>query len=193
MPKILLHVCCGPCSTAIIEYLQEKDFKVTGFFYNPNIQPAAEYDRRLESAQKYFADKKIDFIGSQSQPGYDKPWLQATRNKKSRPVRCLACYDLRMRETARYAAAKNFDAFTSTLLSSPHQEIEAIRKYGNDYSQLYNISFFSPDSGRKKYKGFRPLFTSCRQKAKKAELYEQEYCGCELSRQERFANSDKKE
>ena len=111
----------------------------------------------------------------------DRILLAAVQDK---PQRCLACYRLRLQATARYAAGHNFEAFTTTLLSSPHQDIEAIREIGKQQAVKNKVQFFTPEYGRKRYKGFRPLFTTSRRLAKKAHLYEQTYCGCAASQQE---------
>lgn len=187
MPKILLHTCCGPCSTAIISYLQKHGFTVTGFFYNPNIQPASEHKIRLASLREYFRKHKLELIVSETKPGYDEAFMTTIKDKKLKPARCQACYELRIKTTAKQAQDRGFQAFTTTLLGSPHQDIEVIKSLGKKYARMYDVKFFTPSYGQKKYKGFRPLFTECRHQAKQAGLYHQEYCGCLFSRRERFA------
>jgi len=192
MPNILLHICCGPCATAVIKYLKEKDLEVTGFFYNPNIQPQEEHDRRLKSLQDYMKKQPIDLIKESTGADYDTPYKQAVKTARTKEERCLACYDLRLRETAKQAQQMDFDYFTTTLLASPQQDIEAIRKIGKKYEEEFEVAFYYPDSGRKKFKGFRPLFTTGRQLAKAAKLYEQKYCGCLASQKEAVANDSGK-
>ncbi len=178
---LLLHVCCGPCATAIIQDLQRRGCAVTAFFYNPNIQPAEEKTRRLDSLRKYLTKIGIPLIIVDSN---EKDFIAATRSYPNTPERCRACYRLRLDETARVAASRGFDFFTTTLLSSPHQDIEAIKMIGDELAVKYHLKFYAPDSGRKKFKGFRPLFTAGRKISHAEHLYEQTYCGCLKSRTE---------
>lgn len=189
MPKILLHICCGPCAAGIISHLQNQNFEVIGFFYNPNIQPLEEYEKRRQAAEKFFKINKIKLVTVTETPTYDKVYELAIKNKPNKPDRCLACYKLRLEKTARQARALDCRYFTSTLLASPHQDILAIKKIGENSGQMNNVVFYSPDYGRKKYKGFRPFFTAGRKLAHQADLYKQEYCGCLHSRRKRFAKT----
>lgn len=177
---ILLHVCCGPCATGIIQNLQQRGYLVTALFYNPNIQPAAEKSRRLNSLNRYLAKIKIPLVIRDS---HEKNFSAAIKNHPNPPERCLACYRLRLSEIARVVAEKNYDYFTTTLLGSPHQDIEAIKKIGGDLAQTYRVKFYAPESGRKKFKGFRPVFAAGRKIAKDEHLYEQAYCGCLFSKE----------
>ncbi len=192
MPSILLHICCAPCATAIIEKLQKEGFDVTGFFYNPNIQPLAEHEKRLDSLRKYLKTKQVDLIHEKTAEDYAQEYKQAIQGCQSPAERCTACYDLRLKETARQAQQMDMDVYTSTLLASPHQDIEMIRKLGEKYAREFDVDFFYPDSGNKKFKGFRPLFTRGRKLAKAAKLYEQTYCGCPDSQKEAFAKGEEK-
>ena len=184
-PGILLHICCAPCSLALISYLSEHDFAVTGFFYNPNIQPWDEYKRRLETAQDYFKKNKLPLISPRvDAPGYDEAFRRATAKDKQKPSRCQKCYELRLQKTARIAQAQGFKFFTTTLLASPHQDINLIRSLGDQLAQDYQIEFYYPDPGVKKFKGFRQIFSHSHELAQQEGLYRQNYCGCWASRQE---------
>lgn len=182
--KLLLHLCCGPCATAIIKDLQQRGLAVTAFFYNPNIQPLSERRARFASLEKHLAKIKVPLLSVDQD---EQTFLATIKNTPHRPQRCLACYRLRLEAAAKVAAEQRFDYFTTTLLSSPHQDIAAIREIGDELARKYKIRFYAPDSGRKKFKGFRPLFTASRQLAKQEHLYEQKYCGCLYS----FAESSK--
>ncbi len=199
---ILLHLCCGPCATAIIKDLQQRGFLVTAFFYNPNIQPKSEAEQRFDSLCRYLKNNlpllAEDFAptpeGAPWPDDYDLPFLAAIKNSPHRPQRCLACYRLRLEATARATAANKFDFFTTTLLSSPHQDITAIKRIGEELADKYHVKFYAPDGGpealpkplgnrgakggQKKFKGFRSLFTASRRLARQEHLYEQRYCGC---------------
>ncbi len=191
--KLLLHVCCGPCATAIITDLQRRDFAVTAFFYNPNIQPKSEAKHRFNSLRQYLKNNRLPLLaedfaltnGRAPWPNdYDLPFRQAIQKTPRRPARCLACYRLRLAATAQRAAENNCEYFTTTLLSSPHQDINAIKKIGEELAERHQVKFYAPDSAPKKFKGFRPLFTASRKLAKQEHLYEQTYCGCLASRAE---------
>ncbi len=176
--KILLHTCCGPCSTAIIDYLEQRDFRVTCFFYNPNIEPRDEYERRLDAVKKYLKKNRTELIVCDEKAC---PPLTGRTHRSAptpREKQCLQCYEDRLTKTAQTAVEQNFDYFTTTLLSSPHQDINAIRQIGDECAEQYKTNFYTPEYGNRKYKGFRPLFTESRKLAKEAELYEQTYCGC---------------
>lgn len=206
---LLLHTCCGPCATAVIKDLQQRGLAVTAFFYNPNIQPKSEAEQRFDSFRRYLKNNNLPLLAEDFAPtsggapwpsGYDSAFKKATRKIPYRPARCLACYRLRLEATARAAAANHFEFFTTTLLSSPHQNINAIKKIGDELALKYGVKFYAPDSGSdappkpragrgakggpKKFKGFRPLFTASRKLAKQEHLYKQKYCGCLASRAE---------
>ena len=177
MKKILIHVCCGPCGIYPIEVLGEQ-FEVTAFYFNPNIHPENEYKNRLKAFQKYLDKYKINYlIGEYNPQDYFDTVEDVTKNKGER---CPLCYELRLDKTAQTAREKGYDAFTSTLLISPHQDIDLVRTLGENLGEKNKVEFFDGQiaGDKKKYKGFRPGFTEGRKKAKKEALYAQTYCGC---------------
>ncbi len=178
--KILLHMCCAPCSVACIKSLREEGADVTGFWYNPNIHPYMEYKNRKNTAIEYA--KQIDlplviydeyglrqFVAHVS-PEFDK--------------RCGYCYRTRMDETANYAAQNGFDAFLTTLLISPYQNHEMICESAQRAAQQYGVPFL--------YRDFRSLFREGQSMARESELYMQKYCGCIFSEEERYRKKRKK-
>lgn len=183
MKKLLLHVCCGPCGIYPLEKLQT-DYQISVFYYNPNIHPEEEYKKRKTAAQEFCKKNKINFI----EPEYDpQKYFQAVKGlEKNKFQRCAECYKLRLEQTAKYAAENNFDVFTSTLLISPHQDINLVKKIGQELAEKYKINFYSAQDkdNNKKYKGFRPGFTQGRKKAKQENMYSQTYCGCIFSKDE---------
>lgn len=188
MPKIVLHICCGPCATAIVDWLEKQGFEVFSFFYNPNIEPEAEHNKRLKSLQEYFqTNEKPLIVPKITSPDYKSSFRKAIQDKEGKPERCQTCYQLRLEATAREAKLQKADFFTTTLLSSPHQNIKTIKNIGEKIACRQNLKFFAPHEPPKKFKGFRSLFTTCRKQAREANLYEQEYCGCLFSKEERFA------
>lgn len=183
MPRILLHVCCGPCGIYPIEKLQT-EYQVSVFYYNPNIHPEDEYLKRRQAMQDYCLKYKIDFIAAPYDP---LEYFAAVKNAEAnKNKRCPLCYKLRLTKTAQYAKQNQFNAFTSTLLISPHQDIELIKKIGQELASQYNINFYSAEdkTSLKKYKGFRQGFALGRQKSKQENMYHQHYCGCVFSQKE---------
>lgn len=170
-PKILFHVCCGPCAAFPINQLREQGFKITAFFYNPNIQPQKEYQKRKETLEKYLTKTGTALIETKYNP---EEHLNAV--EKNLANKCPVCWKLRLEKTAQYARENNFDYFTSTLLSSPHQDIGEIARIGQELEKKYGVKFFSPGK-----KGFRPGFAESRKIAREENMYRQNYCGCSYS------------
>ncbi|MBU0670783.1 MAG: epoxyqueuosine reductase QueH [Patescibacteria group bacterium] len=181
--RILLHVCCGPCSTYPLNLLAEQ-FEVTAYFYGPNIHPDLEYKKRLGSFSEYAEKYDIDFIEGEYLPENYFNKVQGFENRKTE--RCPLCYELRLEETAKLAKEKGYDYFTTTLLISPHQDIDHIRELGHNLADKHGVAFFDahPEESPKKYKGFRPGYTVGRKIAAKEEMYMQNYCGCKFSQDE---------
>lgn len=166
--KLLMHLCCGPCGSAIVESYAGTDTQTTGFWYNPNIHPMAEHQKRLESAlamTSFFGVPIID----QSEYGLSL-WQDSTR---TRLEQCMFCYDLRLVKTAEYAVLNGFDAFTTSLMISPYQNREAIIAVGTAIGQQLGIPFLAED--------YRPLYRRSRELARGQGWYLQKYCGCMLS------------
>ncbi|MGI6256850.1 MAG: epoxyqueuosine reductase QueH [Anaerovoracaceae bacterium] len=181
-PSLLLHSCCGPCSTAVVERLVE-DYEVTIFFYNPNITDEEEYERRRE-AQKSFVRQ---FNGDPAYP-YKIGYLEGPYNKEKfyrvaeklgdQPEgcrRCENCFWLRLEETAQTASMNKYDLFATTLTVSPHKDYKVISAIGGKLAAIYNVGFLDFDF--KKKAGFQRSI----QLSKKYDLYRQNYCGCEYS------------
>ena len=174
MKKILLHSCCAPCSTHVIQELS-KEYKVTLFYFNPNIFPAEEYQKRLAELKKYLKKIKVDLIEGK----YDHDlWLEKVKgyeNEPERGKRCQICYQIRLAETASKAKELGFDVFCSTLSISPHKDAEMINKIGLGLSKGYKIEYLESDW--KKQEGFKKACDISREEG----FYRQSYCGCEFS------------
>lgn len=166
--KLLLHMCCGPCSVYPVTALQEEGIALEGYFYNPNIHPKDEFIRRKENVEILSQKKNIPVT-------YEDDFLQETweRHGGTDEQRCHMCYSLRLDRTAAMAKEKGFDAFTTTLLVSPYQNHELIRELGEKFARKYGIEFY--------YRDFRPGFRQGQQQAKEMELYRQKFCGCIVS------------
>jgi hypothetical protein len=173
-PPLLVHVCCGECLAGILEPLARHG-RFAAFFHNPNIHPLLEFRRRLKSVQVLADRERIELVADDR---YDpKAWLRAV--PWDRPERCLACYRLRLAETARVAAARSFAAMTTTLLGSIHQDHEAVARIGREAARAAGLEFH--------YEDWRPMAARGHEEAKRRSLYRQQYCGCIFSEQERFA------
>jgi len=176
--KLLLHSCCGPCSTSVIETLRE-EFDLSVFFYNPNIFPVEEYGKRL-IAEKLFCDKQ----GIKLVEGiYDhEKWIELMKGFEDEPEggkRCEICIKLRLLETAKKAKQQNYDLFAATITVSPHKSYELVSKLGNEIAKKIEIEFLDKDF--KKKDGFKRSI----ELSKKYNLYRQDYCGCEFSLKDR--------
>lgn len=183
-PKLLLHVCCAPCSTHVINELK-KEYSLTAYFYNPNIHPEVEYSARLDEMRSYARRMGLKLLeGSYDVYG----WFNATKgyeNEKEGGRRCEICYALRMEGTASLAKENNFDYFATTLSISPHKKSEVINSIGEKLAEKYGVKFHSADF--KKRDGFKKSVEMC----KELGLYRQSYCGCIFSREERERSSQR--
>lgn len=170
-PRLLLYVCCAPCSTAVAEKLQV-DYEVEGYFYGPNIHPKEEYQRRLGAAIEYF--KKTDrqlHIGP-----YDPArWFTAVRGLEQEPEggrRCPVCFRLRLRQAAEFAKTNGCDCYATTLSVSPYKNAELINQLGQEEGTRAGVTFVPGDY--KKQDGFKRSLVISRE----YNLYRQHYCGC---------------
>ena len=175
--KILLHICCAPCVIYPLQELAEKGLNsVTGFFYNPNIHPYAEMEKRRRAVADYAKEANFEIIFGE----YDAAaFLRNIGGNKEAPSRCLLCWRMRLAETARRAKEKGFEAFTTTLLVSPYQDREAIVKAGTELGAEFGVAFIDSD--------WRGGFREAQQAAREGGIYRQKYCGCMFSERERFS------
>lgn len=172
--KLLIHICCAPCFIYPYQVLQEKNYDLFGFFFNPNIHPYQEYIRRLKTLQNWSKDQNIKLI-------YKNEYLleEFLRGVVYREnERCLFCYYLRLKATAQIALKGKFDAFTTTLLYSKFQKHEAIAKIGAEIEKECGVVFY--------YQDFRKGWKEGIMRSKKSGLYRQQYCGCIYSEKERY-------
>jgi len=161
--NILLHTCCAPCLIYPLKKLHGND--IVNFFYNPNIHPYEEFAKRKEWVEKLSIESGLDVITYEYNPD-----IYLEKNAFNDDDRCKNCYELRLHETARVADMKDFDAFTTTLLSSPFQKHEAIVEIAKKASEKYNIPFY--------YEDFRSGYRESQKEAKEMGIYRQKYCGC---------------
>lgn len=173
--KILMHACCGPCTIYPLEYLRSENFDIImGYFYNPNIHPFTEWQKRKQNFQKFAESEKMKVIIDEN---YDlEAFLQNIVHRESK--RCWYCCTMRLFHTASIAKRGKFDAFTTTLLVSPFQKHELIKQAGEIAASKYGVEFY--------YVDFRSGFKEAYKKAKATGHYLQQYCGCIYSERDRY-------
>ncbi len=173
--RLLLHVCCGPCSTYVINRLREESFEVTGFWYNPNIHPFGEHQKRLESFETYVESVGLPIIRDRD---YDMPlFFRSVAGHEAFGERCRICYEMRLTRTAMVAAREEFDAITTTLLISPHQDQDMVREIGQQVADEHKVEFY--------FENFRRGWSERGRLSREHDLYRQQYCGCIYSEWER--------
>lgn len=178
VPKLLLHSCCAPCSSYVLEYLSDY-FNITVFYYNPNIFPESEYTKRLLEQQTLIQDMRLKHPISFLAGNYDKEKFYAMaeglEHLKEGGERCFKCYELRLRETAAVAVKGDFDYFTTTLSISPLKNAEKLNEIGMEVAAQYGLKYLQSDF--KKKNGYKRSI----ELSKEYGLYRQDYCGCQFS------------
>jgi predicted adenine nucleotide alpha hydrolase (AANH) superfamily ATPase len=172
--KVLIHVCCAHCAAYTVAYWRQQGYEVGGLWYNPNIHPYTEHQQRLEGMRKLAKQAEVPLIEIE---GYDviEYFRRVAGHEEER---CRHCFELRLTKTAETAREEGFDAFTTTLLISPHQEHEILRHTGEKIAEEQSIEFLYADL-RKRYSDSRHI-------TKPMDLYRQQYCGCIYSEWERY-------
>ena len=173
--KLLMHVCCAPCSVYPVEVLRKEEIEPTLYWYNPNIHPYTEYKARRDALTQYANIENLDVI-FEDEYGLDNFCKEAVKDLNGRCVNY--CYPVRLRKTFEYAKENGYDAVTTTLLYSIYQKHDYIKKLCEDLSKEFNIGFL--------YKDFRVGFWEGHDKAKDLGLYMQKYCGCIFSEEDRY-------
>ena len=178
VPSLLIHSCCAPCSSYVLEYLSEY-FKITVFYYNPNIYPESEYTKRIAEQQKLIRDMEFRYPVSFLAGKYDKEkfyeMAAGMEDLKEGGARCMKCYELRLSEAAVQAVAGGFDYFTTTLSISPMKNAQKLNEIGLRVGEEYGVKYLVSDF--KKKNGYKRSI----ELSKEYGLYRQDYCGCEFS------------
>lgn len=176
--KVLVHVCCAHCAAYTVEHWRKEGHEVGGLWYNPNIHPFLEHQNRLESIKTLSEKLDLPLIITD---GYDViEYFRRVAGHEDE--RCGYCFEMRLRKTAETAREKGYDAFTTTLLISPHQKHELIIETGNKVAAETGVAFLYADL-RKRYSDSRHI-------TKPMELYRQQYCGCLYSEWERYKEGE---
>ena len=183
-PKLLLHSCCAPCSSYVLEYLTQY-FSITVFYYNPNIYPPEEYDHRVKELQRLINELPVKNPVTLVERGYDpQEFYNAVKGLENIPEggeRCFACYRLRLERTAQLAAELGADYFTTTLSISPYKNSAKLNEIAEELSEVYSLAALPSDF--KKKNGYKRSIELSAEYG----LYRQDYCGCVFSKREREA------
>ena len=179
---LLLHACCAPCSSYVLECLSKK-FKITILYYNPNITDEIEYQKRLLELKRFVSEVKFDNVVKIIDIGYNNREffnvVKGLEKEKEGGKRCYECYKLRLEKTAEIAKKYKFDYFTTTLSISPYKNAMYINEIGENLEKKYNIKYLYADF--KKKNGYKRSI----ELSKIYKLYRQDYCGCIYSKIER--------
>lgn len=186
VPTLFLHSCCAPCSSYVLEYLSEY-FKITVFYYNPNIYPDEEYYKRVEEQKQFIqtfpAKHTIQFVEGEFDKERFYETVKGLENVPEGGERCFLCYELRLREAAEKASALNMDYFTTTLSISPLKNAKKLNDIGLSLAKEYPVKYLVSDF--KKKNGYKRSVELSQQFG----IYRQDYCGCVFSKQDREKKS----
>jgi len=179
MKKLLLHSCCGPCSSGVLEDLSQ-DYDITILFYNPNIYPEEEYNKRLEAQRQvvdYLNNKglAIKLLVTDYLPQEYFDTVKGFEQEKEGGSRCEKCFRLRLEYSCKFAKDNGYDIFTTTLSISPHKDYQLLNLIGEELSKKYNMPYLSANF--KKNNGFLKSINN----SKEIGIYRQNYCGCKYS------------
>ena len=188
VPKLLLHSCCAPCSSYVLEYLSQY-FEITVFYYNPNIFPEEEFYKRIREQERLIREMPAKYLVHFIAGNYDSEKFYAmAKGLEQVPEggeRCFKCYELRLREAAKVAAAGGFDYFTTTLSISPLKNAAKLNEIGERLAAEYQVAYLPSDF--KKKNGYKRSTELSREYG----LYRQDYCGCIFSKKERMETLQK--
>ena len=186
--SLLLHVCCAPCSSAVLERLGSV-FKITIFFYNPNIDTIDEYNKRLLELEKFITSFKtkypVSLISAEYRCDDFNVMAIGLENEPERGIRCYQCYKLRLSETAKVAEKNNFDYFTTSLTLSPYKNSKWLNEIGEELGKNIETNYLYSDF--KKKNGYKRSI----ELSHEFNLYRQDYCGCIYSRKQREIMTNK--
>jgi predicted adenine nucleotide alpha hydrolase (AANH) superfamily ATPase len=179
--ELFLHMCCAPCSTYSIKHFRALGYQIHGYFYNPNIHPYKEFQRRLETLVAYCQQEHVPLT---VQRNYQlELFLQQTVNNLAE--RCRECYTLRLFAAANKAKSLGFTKFSTTLAISPYQDHQLLREIGEAAAQKHGVEFI--------YADLRPGYRESIKLSQAAGLYRQPYCGCIFSEKDRYYKGDQPE
>ena len=181
--KLLLHMCCGPCSCYPVKHLREQGIEPVGYFFNPNIHPYKEWKHRLDTAKDFAEKVGMEIVTDEHYALHE--FVRRAIPSESRPNgRFTMGYTWRLEQTARYAKEHGYDAFTSTLFYSIYQQHDLMRRTAERFAAQYGVAFH--------YEDFRPGWQEGIDISHELDLYRQPYCGCIFSEEERYSKEYRK-
>ncbi len=179
---LLLHSCCAPCSSYVIEYLSQY-FRIIVFYYNPNLYPNEEYARRSSEQKRLIGEMETKYPVTYTDEGFDsREYYSRVKGLEHEPeggARCRECFELRLERTAKKAVELGADYFATTLTISPMKDAQLLNEIGRSLSEKYGVAWLPSDF--KKKNGYKRSIELSREH----DLYRQDYCGCVFSKQER--------
>ena len=180
--KLLLHACCAPCSSYVLEYLKNQ-YDITVFYYNPNITESAEYEKRVSEIKRFISEapftQEVKLVEGRYDPESFLEIAKGLEDEPERGARCYKCYELRMNEAAHFAKENGYDIYTTTLSISPHKNATWLNEIGARLSEEIGIAYLYSDF--KKKNGYARSI----QLSKEYNLYRQDFCGCVFSKRQR--------
>jgi len=174
-PRLLLHVCCAPCSPYVVELLQQ-EYEVTAYFYDPNIHPEEEYQDRLQEMRRFCKETGLALITAEYEAARWFRMMQGHEHDPERGERCALCFRMRLEKAACFAAENGFSIFSTVLSVSPHKDAKVLNTIGRDAGRRYGVDFY--EANFKKKNGFKITVA----KGREMGLKRQDYCGCAFSR-----------
>lgn len=189
VPRLLLHSCCAPCSSYVLEYLS-RYFDITVFYYNPNISPREEYEKRVLEQRRLIenlpVERRITFVAGEYEPERFYEMAKGLETEPEGGRRCFGCYRLRLTEAARLAKEGGYDYFTTTLTISPLKNAGKLNEIGEELAAIYEVEHLPSDF--KKKNGYKRSVELSGEYG----LYRQDYCGCVFSKREAQSRAAKK-
>lgn len=173
--KIVIHTCCAICSGYPISYLKDMGYQVYSYFYNPNIYPDLEYQKRLEAEKILCKHLGCELIVEEYEPDKYLDYVKGFENEPEKGKRCDKCFEMRLIKTAEFAKANNIENFTTSIVISPHKSFAKLTSIGNEIAQKYNLNYLAIDFKKK------DGFLKTNKLSRELGLYRQNYCGCKFS------------
>lgn len=173
--KIILHACCGICSAYPVSYLQDAGYTVIVYFYNPNIYPLEEYQKRLEAEKKLCKHYGCELVIADYEPNNFYNAAKGLENEPEKGKRCDKCFELRLRKTAEFAKSIGVENFTTSIVISPHKNFQKLSDIGSQIAQETKLNFLAIDFKKK------DGFLKTNKISRELNLYRQNYCGCKYS------------
>jgi hypothetical protein len=173
--KVILHACCGICSGYPISYLKDMGYYVIVYFYNPNIYPESEYERRLDAERTLCRHFNVELIETEYNPSEYYDYVKGFENEPEKGLRCDKCFELRLRKTAEFAKSTGIKNFTTSITISPHKNFDKLSEIGLRIANETGVEYLPIDFKK------RDGFLKTNKISKELNLYRQNYCGCKFA------------